>query len=98
MDSNRLRDLFKSNFFFWNLPMIDLEKIDDVVDFIKPGYYFMEESEAKLPDRREFMFNLMKFADSCKQLIDAQGRWNTVKVKGMKKFLKKFLKGITQSF
>jgi len=95
--------LFQEQLFFgMNLPMVDLGKIDDVMDFIKPGYSFMKESEAKLPNGREFMFNLMKSADSSKQLIDAQGRWDTIKVreylKAKKKGLKKLMKGITQSF
>ena len=70
-------------FFGMDLPTVDLKEIEDVMEFIKPWYSFLKESAEKLPDGREFMLNLMKSADSSKQLIDEQGRWDMIKVRGV---------------
>ena len=89
-------------FFGMNLPKIDLKKIDDVLGNTEPSYSFLKESAVFLPNGCEFMLNLMKSADPSKRLIDAQGHWDTVKVreylKGKKRFQRKLMKGIAQKF
>ena len=93
--------LWEKLFFGTDLPMIDLKKIDDVMEKKDRFYSFMKESAAQLPDGREYMFNLQKSLDPSKQLIDAQGRSDGVKVKKYLKakmqFQRKLMKGIIQS-
>jgi hypothetical protein len=83
-----------------NLPIIDLKMIDDIFGNIEPSYSFLKESADKLSNGCEFMLNLMKSINPSRQLIDAQGRWDTVKVreylKAKKTFQRKLMKGITQ--
>jgi hypothetical protein len=87
-------------FFGMNLPIIDLKMIDDIFGNIEPSYSFLKESADKLSNGCEFMLNLMKSINPSRQLIDAQGRWDTVKVreylKAKKTFQRKLMKGITQ--
>jgi hypothetical protein len=89
-------------FFGMDLPVIDLSKITDVYGEIKPLYSFLEGSADKLPDGGEFMLRFMKSADPSKHLIDAQGRWNKVRMaeylKAKKVFLRKLMKGIMIPF
>jgi len=61
-------------FFGWNLPLIDLKKIKDVMDFEKPCLSFLELLADVLPNGCESMFNLMLSAEHSKQLIDELGR------------------------
>ena len=85
-------------FFGMDLPMIDLNKIDDNFGKIDNRYSFLKESANELPNGRRFMFNLMRSADPSKQLIDSQGRWDMIKVrkylKGNERFKRKLMKGI----
>src|SRR5947207_3317658 len=70
--------LWEKLFFGTDLPMIDLKKIDDVLEKKDRFYSFMKESAAQLPDGREYMFNLQESLDPSKQLIDGQGRYDDV--------------------
>ena len=92
------RILREELFFGMDLPEMDLKMIIDVMGKTDPFYSFMEGSAEKLRDGHEFMFNLMKSADSVKQLIDTQGHWDVMKVKKYLKtkqrFLRKLMKGI----
>ena len=85
-------------FFGMDLPTIDLKSIKDEYGKVEPEYSFLKGSADVLPNGCKFMFNLMKSADPSKHLIDAQGRWNMLKVmeylKGHKKVLRKLMKGI----
>ena len=91
------RILREELFFGMDLPEMDLNTLVDVMGKVDPFYSFMEGSADKLPDGCEFMFDLMKSADSSKQLIDAQGRWDMIKVnkylKAKNKFQRKLMKG-----
>jgi hypothetical protein len=84
-------------FFGTDLPTIDLKAITDEFGKADSGYSFLKESTNKLPKGQEFMLNLMKSVDSSKHLIDAQGRWDHIKVaeylKTKKNFLRKLMKG-----
>jgi hypothetical protein len=88
-------------FFGMDLPAIDLKRIEDVIGITKPWYSFLEDSKNQLLERCKFMLDLMKSADSSKHLIDSQGHWDTIKareyLKSKKKFLRKLMKGMTQS-
>ena len=96
------RILREELFFGLDLPTIDLKEIDDIMGIPESRYSFLKESKEKLPQGCEFMSNLMKSTDPSKQLIDAQGRLDTVKVmeylKVKKNFLRKLMKGKTQGF
>jgi hypothetical protein len=85
-------------FFGADLPTIDLKAITDEFGRADAGYSFLKESTNKLPNGQEFMLNLMKSVDPSKHLIDAQGRWDHIKVMEYlnmkKKFLKKLMKGM----
>lgn len=54
--------------------MIDLNEIDDNFGKTDNRYSFLKESTEKLSDGYRFIFDLMKFIDPSKQLIDAQDR------------------------
>jgi len=86
-------------FFGMDLPTIDLRMIKDEYGKVKSEYSFLKGPANMRLNMNSHPLGRMKSADPSKHLIDAQGRWNTVKVmeylKGNKKFLRKLMKGIS---